>query len=94
MIAPGDFRFAGPNGEVARLREVIAALDRRVRHPGRHTEAAIVGDAAALKQQARIGLLPSTKKRHYSELIYCTPWLPNELKFVVPSRVARRPDRR
>lgn len=25
-----------------------------------------MGDAAALKQQARIGLLPSTKKRHYS----------------------------
>ena len=35
-----------------RLREVIVALDRRVRHPGRHTEAAIAGDAAALKQQA------------------------------------------
>ena len=25
-----------------------------------------MGDAAALNQQARIGLLPSTKKRHYS----------------------------
>jgi hypothetical protein len=36
----------------ARLREVIAALDRRVRQPGRHTEAAIVADAAALRRQA------------------------------------------
>ena len=36
----------------ARLREVIAALDRRVRQPGRHTEAAIVVEAAALRRQA------------------------------------------
>lgn len=36
----------------ARLRELIAALDRRVRHPGRHTEAAIAADAAALKREA------------------------------------------
>jgi hypothetical protein len=35
-----------------RLREVIAALDRRVRQPGRHTEAAIVAEAAALRRQA------------------------------------------
>ena len=43
----------------ARLREVIAALDRRVRHPGRDTEAAIAADAAALKRQAedRIAVL-------------------------------------
>ena len=36
----------------ARLREVIAALDRRMRQPGRHTEAAIAAEAAALKHQA------------------------------------------
>lgn len=40
----------------ARLKEVIAALDRRVRHPGRHTEAAIVADAAALKLEAQARL--------------------------------------
>jgi hypothetical protein len=48
----------GPEGKServdlrARLMEVIAALDRRVRHPGRHTEAAIASDAAALKREA------------------------------------------
>jgi hypothetical protein len=36
----------------ARLREVIAALDRRVRQPGRHTEAAIAAEAAALRREA------------------------------------------
>jgi hypothetical protein len=36
----------------ARLREVIAALDRRVRQPARHTEAAIAAEAAALRRQA------------------------------------------
>ena len=36
----------------ARLREVIAALDRRVRHPARQAEAAIAADAASLKRQA------------------------------------------
>ncbi|OFW02754.1 MAG: hypothetical protein A3I61_16440 [Acidobacteria bacterium RIFCSPLOWO2_02_FULL_68_18] len=43
----------------ARLLEVIAALDRRVRHPGRHTEAAIAADAAALKREgeARMAVL-------------------------------------
>lgn len=40
----------------ARLMEVIAALDRRVRHPNRHTEAAIVADAAALKREAQARL--------------------------------------
>jgi hypothetical protein len=42
----------------------------------------------------RVGLLPSTKKRHYREPICCTPWSPDELKLVVRSRVARRPGRR
>lgn len=37
----------------ARLTEVIAALDRRIRHPGRHTEAAIAADAAALRREAQ-----------------------------------------
>lgn len=36
----------------ARLREVIAALDRRMRHPARHTEAAIAADAASLRREA------------------------------------------
>lgn len=36
----------------ARLRELIAALDRRVPHPARRTEAAIAADAAALKREA------------------------------------------
>jgi hypothetical protein len=36
----------------ARLRELIAALDRRVPHPARHAEAAIAADAAALKREA------------------------------------------
>ena len=40
----------------ARLMEVIAALDRRVRHPHRHTESAIVADAAALKREAQARL--------------------------------------
>lgn len=39
-----------------RLMEVIAALDRRVRHPHRHTEAAIAADAAALKHEAQARL--------------------------------------
>ena len=66
MIASGDFGSLVRTARSLGLREVIAPLDRRVRHPGRHTEAAIVGDAAALKQQARIGLLPSTKNRQHS----------------------------
>lgn len=37
----------------ARLTEVIAALDRRLRHPGRHSEAAIAAEAAALKREAQ-----------------------------------------
>jgi hypothetical protein len=37
----------------ARLTEVIATLDRRLRHPGRHTEAAIAADAAVLKREAQ-----------------------------------------
>ena len=36
----------------SRLREVIAALDRRVRQPGRYMEAAIAAEAAALRRQA------------------------------------------
>ena len=40
----------------AHLGEVIAALDRRVRHPGRHTEAAIAADAATLKREAKARL--------------------------------------
>ena len=40
----------------ARLMEVIAALDRRMRHPGRQTEAAIVAEATALKHEAQVRL--------------------------------------
>jgi len=36
----------------ARLRELIAAIDRRLRHPARVGEAGIAADAAALRQQA------------------------------------------
>lgn len=36
----------------ARLREVIAALNRRGRHSDPHMEAAIAADAAALKRRA------------------------------------------
>lgn len=47
----------------ARLTEVIAALDRRLRHPGRHSEAAIAAEAAALKReaQARIDALDDAR---------------------------------
>ena len=40
------------NGRVRRLRELIAALDRRVPHVERAGEAAIARDAAMLKAKA------------------------------------------
>lgn len=48
----------------ARLLEVIAALDRRVRHPHRHTEAAIVADADALKREAQARLEAMSRPVH------------------------------
>jgi hypothetical protein len=36
-----------------RLRELIAAIDRRIRQPGRRTEARIAAEAAALRQKAQ-----------------------------------------
>ncbi len=35
-----------------RLRELIAAIDRRIRQPARGSEASIAADAARLRQQA------------------------------------------
>jgi hypothetical protein len=54
MVHPFDLR--------ARLRELIAALDRRVRQPSRRTEAAIAAEAAALRREAEDRIAALDKK--------------------------------
>jgi hypothetical protein len=50
-------------GRRDRLVEVIAAVDRRVRHPARPTEAAIATDAAAVRLEAERQLALLTTQR-------------------------------